>query len=202
MALGDGTPYAILNKAKGDFAMSDQNHSSEIVEIQLTQGYTTIVSSEDSDLSLMKWSVRIQKDKRTQYAIRRYRVNGKQKRDRMHRVILSRMLGRELLPSEEVDHINLNGLDNRRNNLRLATRFQNAHNMGLQKNNTSGYKGVSWDKNHCKWFSKITVNKKQIYLGLYETVEEAFLAYCNAAKKYHGEFANDGKNWIRDAENT
>lgn len=84
----------------------------------------------------------------------------------MHRVILG-------FPDLEVDHINRNRLDNRRENLRTATRSQNAHNTGPQINNTSGYRGVYWYKAYKKWEADIKVQGKKIKLGYFKDIEDA-----------------------------
>lgn len=91
-------------------------------------------------------------------------------------------------PDRFIDHINGDGFDNRICNLRLATRAQNGRNRGRNSNNTSGYKGVSWDSKDKKWRAKIQVNGKQCYLGNFSSAEEARDAYAEAAKKAHGEF--------------
>jgi hypothetical protein len=87
-----------------------------------------------------------------------------------------------------VDHINGNTLDNRQENLRVCTITQNSKNQRKKKNNTSGYKGVVWDRKKAKWLSNITVNYKYIFLGYYDTPEKAYEAYVTASKKYHGDF--------------
>ena len=103
---------------------------------------------------------------------------------RMHRFILN-------IPKEtEVDHINHNRLDNRKENLRFATRSQNNWNRSLNKNNTSGYKGVSWNKKVGKWESRIRVFGKRFNLGFFGDVIGGATSYNEAAKKYFGEFAN------------
>lgn len=107
----------------------------------------------------------------------------------MHRIILERILGRSLNTGEYCDHINGNGLDNRRANLRLATSSQNGANRRRASNNSSGYKGVSWNRVTGKWQAMIRVNKRQINLGSYATPEAAHQAYCEAAQKHFGEFA-------------
>jgi hypothetical protein len=89
----------------------------------------------------------------------------------------------------QVDHINGNTLDNRKENLRICTQNQNGKNRLLNKNNVSGYKGVTYKKANKLWCAQIVVNYHKMYLGLFTTAEAAALAYNEAAKKYHGEFA-------------
>jgi len=85
------------------------------------------------------------------------------------------------------DHINGNRLDNRKSNLRLVTNQQNLCNRGKASNNTSGYKGVSFQ---CKkWYAKITSFGKQHHLGSFKEKIDAARAYDKAAKELHGEFA-------------
>ena len=88
-----------------------------------------------------------------------------------------------------VDHIDGNGLDNRLSNLRLCTASENLRNTAICKANTSGYKGVSYHGSLSKWCSYITVNKKRIHLGVFDTPVLAHAAYCKAALELHGEFA-------------
>jgi hypothetical protein len=90
------------------------------------------------------------------------------------------------------DHIDLCKLNNQRVNLRAATRSQNQHNKGLQRNNTSGFKGVCWSSARQKWKAQIKSGGKKIHLGLFSTPQEAHEAYKLGALKYHGEFANFG----------
>ena len=90
----------------------------------------------------------------------------------------------------EVDHINKNKLDNRRNNLREVTRQENVINKPLFKNNRSGFTGVYWSKKDKSWYAQITVNKKCIHLGYTSTKEEAIIRRLKAELKYFGsEFA-------------
>jgi len=101
---------------------------------------------------------------------------------RMHRLIMNAP------PDMEVDHINGNGLDNRRANLRLCTKSQNQANCKTQIG-TSKYKGVCWHDMGKKWLAYIVKDYKTIYLGLYKTEDEAGLAYNFGAKHHFGEFA-------------
>lgn len=87
-----------------------------------------------------------------------------------------------------IDHINGDPWDNRAANLRLATSAQNTMNKPSNRTNTSGYKGVI--REGLRWRAKIGVDGKTVHLGAFDSPEEAHRAYCEAAAKYHGEFAN------------
>jgi len=91
----------------------------------------------------------------------------------------------------EVDHKNLNRLDNRRQNLRVCSRSENMMNRGRQKNNASGYKGVGRDERRKRknFRARITARKKTYLLGYFEKPDEAGAAYKKAAKQHHGKFA-------------
>jgi hypothetical protein len=88
----------------------------------------------------------------------------------------------------EIDHINRIRSDNRWCNLRNATRIENSRNMGISKNNKSGFKGVRWNTQNHKWQAKAKVNGKHIYLGFFTSIEDAAMAYKTFAEKIHGEF--------------
>ena len=90
-----------------------------------------------------------------------------------------------------VDHINHNPLDNRKCNLRVCTQDDNMKNQKKRINNTSGYTGVYWHKNTNKWIARITVNKKHIYLGCYDNLEEAIEVRKKAEEKYFCEYKNN-----------
>lgn len=91
--------------------------------------------------------------------------------------------------SRIIDHIDMNPANNRRNNLRLCNNAENGRNLYLQQNNTSGRKGVSWDERRGKWDARIKLDRKQYFLGYFRNIEDAHAAYCQAAKRLHGEFA-------------
>jgi len=105
----------------------------------------------------------------------------------MHRVITSAPTGMF------VDHINGNPLDNRRSNLRVCTNAENLRNRGKTRANTSGYKGVWFNKIANFWYAALTVDGCVKNLGNYSTAEAAALAYNKAVKKYHGNFAKLNK---------
>jgi hypothetical protein len=92
-------------------------------------------------------------------------------------------------PNKDIDHIDGNPRNNRISNLRLATPSQNMMNRGKQSNNTSGYKGVSYRKDRKKWRAYIKKEGKFMALGHYDSKKDAYSAYCDAARKYHGAFA-------------
>lgn len=108
-----------------------------------------------------------------------------------HRLAVLWMTGRE--PANQVDHINMKRDDNRWSNLRAATKAENMHNTGRIATNQSGYKGVHWHSQRNKWTARIKSNGRGLYLGLFETREEAAAAYEAAARELHGEFVRLAK---------
>ena len=159
----------------------------------LIKGNTVLIDDIDSDLSEYNWFIDRRADKRTAYVLRKITVLHKKKCLRMHRVILERMLGRSLTSGETVDHINCNGLDNRRSNLRPATSSQQTANTKKARSSSgvaySNYKGVTWYKHIHKWAAKIQHEGKDKHLGVFEQEIDAAKAYDEAALKYFGEFA-------------
>ena len=110
----------------------------------------------------------------------------------MHKLILGTILNYEY----DIDHIEGNRNDNRKEKLRLCTRSQNQMNKGIRSDNTSKYIGVNYRKDRKKWRAYITVNNKQISLGNYDDIEDAIVARRNAEDKYFGRYSysNSRKN--------
>lgn len=150
-------------------------------KILLNQNKFALVDDEDYEwLNQWKWSVGTKR--KTQYAIRKIWRDGKRTTTTMHQVILN-------TPKEMVsDHINGDGLDNRRDNLRICTQSNNCMNRSQQKG-TSKYKGVSLHSKEGKWKSRIKTKGKIYNLGHYKTEEEAACVYNIAAKIMFGNFA-------------
>ena len=89
----------------------------------------------------------------------------------------------------EIDHINGNKRDNRKTNLRIATKSGNNMNQGLRKDNTSGVKGVHWDSRKQKWISRIQANNKRILLGHFDNYSDAVQARMDGEKEYHKDYS-------------
>jgi len=143
-------------------------------EIRLTKGYKAIVDDEDfSRLARFKWQVHITGHGNI-YATRHNVA--------MHRIIMNAPRGKL------VDHINGNGLDNRRANLRICTNAENMRNRHAQRNSTSGYRGVTWDKERKLWTAAIVINNRHITIGRFPDKESAARAYDKKAKEVWGEF--------------
>ena len=139
----------------------------------------TLVDDEDFNwLNQWKWRTEFARGKK--YVCRSKREGFG---TRMHRVILKAKKG------EEIDHIDGDGLNNQKVNLRFCTHAENMRNRDLQKNNTSGYKGVSWSRKNKKWQAHIKYKGKQMGLGLFFCLIKAAAAYDEAAKKLYGKYA-------------
>ncbi len=153
-------------------------------EILLTQNKVALVDDEDYDeLSKYKWRIKVG-DGGLFYARRNKRINGKRIEIPMHRQIMNTPKGME------VDHIDHNGLNNQKSNLRNCTTQENQFNVSKIRGK-SKYKGVCTYKNGKRELFRvfISINKKQTFIGYYKTEIEAALAYNDAAQKHYGEFA-------------
>jgi hypothetical protein len=153
-------------------------------EIPLSRGLVAYVDDEDYDLvSAFKWHAHIDG-----YAVRNTpRDGGGRTLILMHRAILGLESGRGVF----VDHVNMNRADNRRCNLRPCNRSDNGANRHMLKNNTSGYKGVSWHKHSGKYIAKIRKNGVVKSLGYFHDPLAASHAYLAAASEIHGAFSRD-----------
>jgi hypothetical protein len=153
--------------------------------INLTKGFVALVDDEDFELlNQRKWFAKVKKrgDKQYIYAICNAQLSsGEWRSMTMHRIILNPY------PNELVDHIDHNGLNNQRNNLRICTRGQNQ--MNRFNASKTGFKGVYKHRNG-RYFATINVDKKRIRLGTYDTPEEAAYVRDEAAIKYHKDFAH------------
>jgi len=149
--------------------------------IALTKGQKVTVDADRYEWAIQwNWYAEFWKTTGTFYAARRGRGS------ETHSVYLHRELIKATSP--HVDHWNGDSLDCRVTNLRECTESQNHMNHGLQKNNTSGHSGVSWSKKTGQWRSRITVNRKEIFLGLFDEIEDAISSRRMAEDKYFGEF--------------
>jgi hypothetical protein len=147
--------------------------------ILLTQGKETIVDDKDYGwLSKNKWHA-VKGCGSMWYASRRK----DHKSIRMHRVITQAIEG------ELVDHINRDGLDNRRANLRLCSHAENIRNRPATSKNSSGFKGVYWSKQREKWKAVVCFEKKAYQIGYFSDKMEAARAYDEKARALHGDFA-------------
>lgn len=144
-------------------------------EILLTQGKVALVDDEDYDF-LMQWKWQAKHGSGTYYATKSRPCVA------MHRLIMNAQEG------EIIDHINHNGLDNRKENLRICTHKENCRNMKV-KQNVSGYKGVTFNQHNKKWEPCLRVNNKRLYLGLFTDIIEAAYAHDEAAIYHYKEFA-------------
>lgn len=155
-----------------------------IAYVPLTLGYeATIDASDVAAVGEMNWHAKV--DKRSDGSVRAvYAVHsGNRLKVKMHRLIVKSPNG------VEVDHVNGNGLDNRKINLRYATASENRRNQKKRVDNTSGVKGVVWVADRHKWVAQIYANGRRTQLGYFAKLEEAKAAYSQASINLHGEFS-------------
>jgi hypothetical protein len=147
------------------------------VEIPLTRGFVAIVDPEDAERVLAAGSWHVKPNGRVMYARREV-----QRQPRRWVLMHTFITG-----WPQTDHRDGDGLNNRRSNLRPATKAENGRNRRLHSNNTSGYRGVS--RSRQRWFAQIKVDGRKVSLGMYADPVDAARAYDQAAREHFGEFA-------------
>lgn len=162
--------------------MEQRTHA--YVEVPLTQGLVALVDEADADAVLAhKWHAH--KERRKTYALRRVYLGGGRRNERAIHVRLHTYLTGFAL----ADHINGNGLDCRRANLREATVLQNNLNKRLRSDSSSGFKGVYPHPTNGRFYPYIKIDGRKVHLGGYPTVEAAAEEYDRAAREAFGEWA-------------
>ncbi len=150
-------------------------------EIPLTRGLVALVGDEDFGV-LNQFNWHANPGEKTFYAKRK---TSSQPYTNVH--MHHQVLGVSAI--QRVDHIDGNGLNNVRSNLRVATHGENARNVKIQKRNRSGFKGVSWETRSNRWKAAIQADKRCIFIGLFRCPEQAAHAYDAKAREVHGAFA-------------
>ena len=156
----------------------------DVAYVPLTNGYEAVIDAADVPLvAVGNWyanpSTRDDGSILTVYAKRDF---GKVRSVRLHRYLLNAG------EADLVDHIDGDGLNNRRTNLRLVTSAQNAWNTRLRVDNASGYKGVFWDADIMRYRARINARKQSHSLGTFRCITAAALAYAKASRGLHGDF--------------
>lgn len=156
-----------------------------IAYIDLRNGHYALIDSDDAPL-IDKWCWKpiFPSKNKNWYACRNHRVSREKQ--------ICMFMHAFLLPGDQKrDHINGNGWDNRRANLRFASNSQNAINSRIRSDNTSGFKGVHWDSQRGKWAARLYADGRQIDFGRFSSIEQAVAAYKSGAEKFHGVFARN-----------
>ncbi len=151
-------------------------------KIQLTQGKEAIIDDEDFELvSKHKWHCVL-------IGGSSYACNNR--KEYLHRVLMNPNI------DKMVDHVNGNGLDCRRSNMRLCIRQENHRNLRKSTNNTSGFKGVCFDITRNKWKASIGHERKKIHIGYFNSKEEAAINYDKKSSEIFGNFACTNKSMV------
>lgn len=152
-----------------------------VAYVPLSKGYEAVIDAADAHLvQSFNWTANVNRHSVYGYCVV---PGGSQKNIRLHRLIMAAPDG------VMVDHVDGDGLNNRRSNLRLASHSENGRNSRTPATNVSGFKGVSWDRSRCKWQAHIRVNGKSKNLGRFDSAELAHAAYAQAASRFFGQFA-------------
>lgn len=161
---------------------------SKMKKIPLGRGKFALIDDDDYDrVSMHTWHMKSRLH--LNYASSTKYLGGGRKKAKYRMLQLHRFI---MNPSKgmDVDHIDGNGLNNQKSNLRICTHQQNCMNTRKSRNTTSRYKGVSWDKESGKWKASIRFNNSLKNLGRYRTQKEAAKAYDKKAKELFGEYGN------------
>lgn len=153
----------------------------DVVYLELTKGMVARLNVNDKNLCNMNWQLN------KGYAAKKN--NKERKHIYMHRVIMEKMLGRALNNNEFVDHNNGDRLDNRRDNLRTATKQENAANSLKPIKSGGKYKGISFDKKRGKWRARIRCHGIDKHIGYFDKEKDAAMAYDKEAIVLFGDFA-------------
>lgn len=155
-----------------------------LVRMPLTRGLWAVVDEADYELvKAHKWHACKPKNKNIFYAKTTIKIKGEYKHIKLHRFILNATIG------SMVDHIDGNGLNNQRSNLRFCNYSENQRNRSATKKSKTGFKGVFKSQSGQRFVSKLGINGKDIYLGTFDHKEQAAKAYDYMAKKLCGKFA-------------
>ena len=186
--IADGANQEAELKSKTGSVISKEEAAKNTIAYSILKAHNTsdnmeiLIDADDYD-KVKDYCWCISKGRKWEYAMTRI----KNETVLLHRFIMN------LQSDMVVDHINGNTLDNRKSNLRICTNQQNCFNHAVSCNNSSGYTGVTWHRLANKWQVHIRFNKKTLYLGLFENIDDAVAVRKQAEKQYFGEYARGEK---------
>lgn len=149
-----------------------------------------LVDDIDYDLKQFSWTI-ITHESKSKQVMRGESIGGRQCLHNSY--YLGRIIAERIglnIEDKDIDHIDRNGLNNQRHNLRICTSSQNQCNSKIRKDNTSGYRGVYYEFNRDKYQSYVNINNERVNMGRFDTAEEAAIARDLGALKYHKEFVS------------